>query len=76
MRGLMRKEESIASNSMEKLLEDKGHPFKKINEDCMNWMGMWTRIGMSQEVLIAPDTTTRKNIYSIFFEDAWRSGGQ
>ena len=28
-----KKEENIACNSMQKLLEDKGYPFKKINED-------------------------------------------
>lgn len=30
---LMKKEESVASNSTEKLLEDEGYSFKKVNQD-------------------------------------------
>lgn len=29
----IKEEESVACNSVEKLLEDEGYPFKKINED-------------------------------------------
>ena len=40
-------------------------PSRRLVRMCMNQTGMWKRIGMSQEVLIASDTIIQKKMYNI-----------